>query len=59
MENINLLTVIANIIISAITAYTTTIIIIENFQKKLESFRDDTIETCTTEVAKYVKSIIK
>lgn len=54
MQDINWMTVIVSI-----TAYITITINLKNLSKKLICFRTDMIEACTTEVAKYVKSVIK
>lgn len=51
-------TVIVCIVMSSITAYIIVVINLRNLSNKLNEFREDMIETCTTEVAKCVDSII-
>ena len=58
MNYINWETVIICVFISSITAYITTTINLINLSKKLNVFREDMIDTCTTEVDKHVKSLI-
>jgi tetrahydromethanopterin S-methyltransferase subunit C len=59
IENINWMTVIVSVIMSSITAYITTTINLVNLSNNLVKFREDIIETCTTEVSSYVNSVVK
>lgn len=58
LKNLNMGTVIVSIIISAITAQSIVLINMNILGKKLRQFQNDIIETCTSEVAKYVRDNI-
>lgn len=59
MNGINITTVIASIIVSAITAQIVFIINSKFLNKKLQKFQEDTIESCTDSVADYINHNVK
>lgn len=55
--NIIWITVILNIIVSAITAYVIVIINLKILSRKLNKFQEDIIDVCTTKIEQFIKKL--